>query len=362
MKSRALEDIVVKQNISYSSSHVQNGINIPAIKRIEIFSPAEWEDFVEEWSYSLKPSYKDVKKLSGSGDQGRDVLGFCDEEKLYGVYDQYQCKYYKDKLKPSDVWIEIGKLIYHTYKDGIKPPRRFYFVSPKGVGVKLSKILLIKDQIKTNLKTSWNEHCRNQIESKTDIGLEGHLLSFFDNFDFSIFGWVTAAQLVEGHASTPFHVTRFGGGLPAITTAINIPEQIQDTENRYVTQLLEAYSDHKKEQLTSVEHLESHNDIKDHFVRSRESFYSAELLRNFARDNVPPGTFESLQDDIYHGVIDTCEMDHKDGLERIRKTTSKATDLPLANSPLDSTTSPKNKQGICHQLSNEDRLIWVKKK
>lgn len=361
MKDKTLEDIAVKQNVSYSSSHVQNGVNIPAIKRIEIFSPAEWEEFTEEWSYSLKPRYVDIKRLSGSGDQGRDVIGFCDEKKFNGVYDQYQCKYYNDKLKPSDVWIEIGKLIYHTYQDGIEPPRKFYFVSPKGVGLKLSKILLT-DQIKTNLKEKWDESCGNKIEVGTSICLEGDLLLFFDNFDFSIFGWITAAQLVEGHVSTPFHVTRFGGGLPPVLNVVTAPEQIQDTESRYVTQLLEAYSDNKKEQLTSVEHLESHSDIKDHFTRSRESFYSAESLRNFARDNVPPGTFESLQNDVYYGVIDTCEMDYKDGLERVRKTTSKATDLPLANNPLESATSPKNKQGICHQLSNEDRLIWVKKK
>ena len=45
--------------------------------------------------------------------------------------------------------------------------------------------------------------------------------------------------------------------------------------------------------------------LKDHFRRQREAFYEAESLRVFARDSVPPGTFESLLDDIHDGVIDT---------------------------------------------------------
>src|SRR6266550_3052268 len=165
---------------------------------------------------------------------------------------------------------------------------------------------------------------------------------------------MTALDLVEGHSKTPFHATRFGGGLPPAPTNFNVPEQIQDTESRYISQLFEAYSDHKNELLTSSDHLQPHEDLNRHFSRSRESFYSAELLRNFARDNVPPGTFESLQDDVYHGVVDTRDRDYQDGLDRLRGTVAKATDLPLANNPLHSATSPKNRGGICHQLANDD--------
>ncbi len=363
MKARLLEDITApKASLSYSSAHVVNGIPIPAIKRIEIFSAEEWEEFVEEWTQSLIPLYHDVKRLSGAGDKGRDVVGFCDKDKFKGVWDLYQCKHYQDKLQPSDIWIEIGKIIYHTKQDGYNSPRKFYFIVPKGVGIKLSGILLDKEKIKKGLQENWDKYCRDQIESGTAINLDGELLTFFENFDFSIFSWMSSVELVKGHASTPFHATRFGGGLPPVPKEINIPKQIQNTEHRYINQLLEAYSDHTKQDLTTINHLENHQDIKKHFLRSRESFYSAESLRNFARDNVAPGTFESLQNDVYDGVIDTCEMEHKDGYERIKNTTNKAMDLPLANNALNTATSPKNKQGICHQLSNDDRLIWVKKK
>ncbi len=46
------------------------------------------------------------------------------------------------------------------------------------------------------------------------------------------------------------------------------------------------------------------------YLRQRERFYHAESLKNFARDTVPTGTFDALQDEIYHGVIDVCEDYH----------------------------------------------------
>ena len=42
------------------------------------------------------------------------------------------------------------------------------------------------------------------------------------------------------------------------------------------------------------------------------------------RDKVEPGTFESLQDEIYHGVIDTHDSDHPDGYQRVVAVTTAA--------------------------------------
>lgn len=348
--------------VAPTAAHVAHGLTIPAVKRIELFSADDWEIFVQEWAHGLSPQYKTVKRFAGSGDQGRDIVGFCDDKNFQGVWDLYQCKRYDDKLKPSEIWIELGKLVYHTFQDKIQLPRKYMFMAPKGVGLKLQKLLVDGNKLKDQLRLSWDGHCKDTIQSGTEIRLEGDFLSYFDAFDFSIFGWMTAPDLVEGHKKTPFHATRFGGGLPPVPTKVDVPDEIQENESRYITQLFESYTDHKKEELTSYDHLDKHDDMKGHFVRSRESFYSAELLRNFARDNVPPGTFESLQDDVYHGVIDTCEKDYADGLERLRTTLATAVSLPLASNPLHTATTTKNRNGICHQLANEDRLLWIKKK
>jgi hypothetical protein len=89
---------------------------------------------------------------------------------------------------------------------------------------------------------------------------------------------------------------------------------------------------------------------------------STESLRNFARDTVPEGTFSALQEDVYQSVIDISESSYQDGLARMRATVAQSAQLPLTSSPLASVTRPQDKQGICHQLANEERLTWVPKK
>jgi hypothetical protein len=100
--------------------------------------------------------------------------------------------------------------------------------------------------------------------------------------------------------------------------------------------------------------------LRDHFLRQREAFYQAESLRVFARDTVPPGTFESLQDDIYDGVIDTHDAGHADGYARVCEVTKAARELQITSNALISCTKPKDRDGICHHLANEDRLQWTK--
>jgi hypothetical protein len=137
------------------------------------------------------------------------------------------------------------------------------------------------------------------------------------------------------------------------------PSSFAKDESRYIQQLLEAYSDAKKVSVTEVAQLDKWPSIKRHFNRSREQFYHAESLRNFARDNVPAGTYESLQNEIYQGVVDVCESDHEHGFERVKKTVSKAVDIALTGNALCGRVLVNDRQGVCHQLANEDKLLWV---
>ena len=103
-------------------------------------------------------------------------------------------------------------------------------------------------------------------------------------------------------------------GLPPRPAAARPPEQLASTESRYVAQLLAAYADHKKTAVSDVQSLRSWPNLNEHFGRQREAFYHAESLRVFARDTVPAGTFESLQDDIHSGVIDVWKPATQMGL------------------------------------------------
>jgi hypothetical protein len=189
--------------------------------------------------------------------------------------------------------------------------------------------------------------------------LEGELLAYFDQFDFSIFSAKTVVEILEQHARTPFHAIRFGGGLPARPAVARPPAQPQVAESRYIRQLLEAYGDHLSIPVSTADDLAGQPLLTRDFLRQRERFYHAEALRNFARDTVPEGTFERLQDEVFHGVIDTCDGPHADGFARMRATVAEATHLQTTANPLTSVVQIPDRQGICHQLANADRLIWV---
>lgn len=79
----------------------------------------------------------------------------------------------------------------------------------------------------------------------------------------------------------------------------------------------------------------------------------------YARDSVPDGTFELLQGDVYSGVIDTAEADHASGLDRLRAVLTQSGQLDLGAHALISVSRIEDRQGICHQLANADRLTWV---
>ena len=173
------------QESSFSPDHVNFGLPIPKEKRVQLFSPDEWECFTEEWASILKSSYFRVVKFAGAGDKGLDVVGFTTKDSFLDVWDNFQCKHYNHPLKPSDIWVEIGKLIYYTFTKEYTTPRSYYFIAPLGIGTKLQALLSDKDKLKKELIKQWETHCESSITSKSEIELNGELLTYLEKFDFS---------------------------------------------------------------------------------------------------------------------------------------------------------------------------------
>lgn len=345
----------------YSAEHIISGIPIPKTKRIELFSADQWEEFTEEWATSLASSYHKIKRFAGAGDQGLDVVGFIGNSTFNGGWDNFQCKYYDHSLYPSDVWVEFGKIIYYSFRGDYPPPQKYYFVAPKQVGTTLGKLLANPYGLKEELRANWVAYCQDKITAINSVILKDDLLDYFDKFDFAIFDSTSLVDMVANHATTPFHAVRFGGGL-GVRPASKIPsENTVTTDRRYVRQLLSVYAEASNE--TSVPLtmaiLDKNDKHKKNFHRQRERFYHAESLRNFSRDTVPVGTYEQLQEDIYQGVVDVCEDDHDTGLECMKNTVSQAAKVSTHSSPLASVTRVADKQGICHQLVDNERLSWM---
>ena len=335
---------------------VQTGQLIPPIERIKIFSPEQWEAFVLEWADSLRGRYARVEKCGGAGDMGRDVVAYCGQDET--PWDNYQCKHYDHPLQPHEVWVEFGKLVYHTFHQHFAYPQKYTFVAPQGAGTSLSKLLKRPDDLRSQLIAKWDGHCRDQITNQP-VALEGHILDYLNSLDFSIFDAVPPLTIIDQHATTRWHVYRFGGGLPARPRPQQPPDEPLPTEATYVRQLLLAYGDHLQREVHSPDDLAGEQCLREHFSDSRVEFYSAESLRSFSRDTLPPGEFEGLQEQIHWGIRDQVRASHADGYARVVEVVRTSRQIQLTNNSLVSHLSVMDRGGVCHQLANDGKVRWV---
>lgn len=341
-----------------SASTVQGGAPIPQIERIQLFSPEQWEDFVREWADSLRSQYSSVERCGGAGDMGRDVIAF--HKKDSSLWDNYQCKHYREPLRPGDVWIELGKLVYYTMKGEYSWPSSYFFVAPRGIGTSLSNLLKNPQKLRSELKVKWDKHCRDKITKECTVALDSSLLQYIDTLDFSIFRAKQPLRMIDEHAKTRWHVARFGGGLPNRPPIDTPPATPTERELSYVTKLLEAYADYTGKDVRSCEEI-SNPDLKDHFSESRIQFYSAESLRAFSRDTLPPGEFKKLQDEFYSGIMDEIRSDHPNGYRRVIAVVNLSRQLQVSAHALISKLTLPDRAGICHQLANDkENVRWVR--
>ena len=341
-----------------SADVVAAGLPIPPIERIRIFSAGQWEDFVLEWADSLRDQYSIVERCGGAGDMGRDIIAF--DKVSPAIWDNFQCKHYKTGLTPGDIWVELGKLVYYTYTKEYTYPRKYVFVAPQGAGTKLSNLLRKADKLKAQLIDNWDKHCKTGITSTLEVELNIDLRTYLDALDFSIFEAVSPLRIIDQHAKTRWYATRFGGGLPARPKVAPPPVAVAAHEVTYVRSLLDAYGDHLKCTVTTVADLGAHDDVREHFNDARLEFYSAEALRAFSRDTLPPGAFEELQDELHGGIKDEMRGAHPDGYRRVLSVVKTAKLLPITDHALKERLSSHDRGGICHQLANDGKVRWVR--
>jgi len=352
-----------------TAAQVAGGVPMPPVSLLRIMSADTWEDFTEEWLsfHRRQGTYQSIRKYRGSGDLGLDVVAFTSDDGFAAPWESFQCKHYDHPLEPNDIRGEVAKVVFHSFRrtppfnQTYRTPSRHIFVSPQGVGVTVGRLLKDPYGLKEDIRAKWDGYCVRKIGKNLVAPLTGDLLDYFNAFDFSIFGDKTGAELIEEHAQTIFYAPRFGGGLPPRGEPTLPPSEPDEQESVYLRKLLDTYDDRLGRTTNDKSMLEKHPSFQRHYDRQRVLFYSAEALRNFARDRTPPRTFDSLQDDIYYGVIDVCEKNYPDSLERLKETITAAGQLNIGGNALSSVTFVKDKQGICHQLANEDRLTWKTK-
>lgn len=334
------------------------GQPIPPIDRIKLFSDKQWEEFVLEWADSLRDQYARVDRCGGAGDMGRDIIATVQEGD--DTWDNFQCKHYKESLKPTDIWVELGKLVYYTFRGDYTYPRKYFFVAPQGAGTKLSNLLKKPEILREGLFAQWDAYCCNSITSTMAVELDPSLRTYIEGLDFSIFDTVPPLRIIDGHARTRWYVARFGGGLPPRPPSLIPPEQPAETETVFVRELFRAYSDYLKQPVVALDDLAGETDLCEHLDDSRVEFYSAETLRTFSRDTLPPGEFENLQNEVHSGIRDEVRGNHPDGYHRVLAVVKTARQLSLNGHALYGRIAVRDHGGICHQLVNDGKIRWVK--
>lgn len=345
-----------------NASQASVGAPISPIQRLQIMSAGEWEQFVLEWVDGIRSEYTDVHRCGGAGDLGRDVIGFKAGVNPESPWDNYQCKHYDKPLAVADAVAEIGKLLYHASQGAFSLPEKYTFVAPQGPSTPLLKVLQ-KGTLKQELMSRWNGTCRKSI-SKTQTIEMSQVQGTINSFDFLSVTVESPLKILAMHQKTPYYFIRFGGGLPGRVLPIPAPPAVlQSNEHIYIKKLLEAYGDEADTTYECVDALQATApEFATHLGRSREQFFSAESLRAFSRDNVPPGTFESLQDEIFDGVQEAYEDACSSGYQRVKKTVQRARLLPITGNPLVGVMHNNDRAGICHQLANDDKMTWLGKK
>lgn len=322
---------------------------------VSIYSDTQWEEFVLEWATTLT-SYTKVMRNGGANDHGIDIAGFLTDEGFMGEWDAYQCKHYAAQLLPSDAYPEILKIVLGTMAGHYTWPRNYRFVAPKGYGTTLAGILNSPLKLCGELKNALTKKKSTLVKKLGDSSLTD-VLAFLDEVDFSRFGSIELHDLVTDHQKTRWHAARFGVPLP-VRTGPEVPDVAQDeVDQRYVVKLLAAYSERHGEPFTPLA-AAAHGKVGKHYLRQRIAFYSAESLRVFARDSVPDGTFEALQEEIHDGVIDIHDSCQGDGLDRLLQVTQAANQLSITANGLLPVVKTRDRTGVCHQLANDDKLSW----
>ena len=203
----------------------------------------------------------------------------------------------------------------------------------------------------------------SNVKSKlpTPVPLDATLKKHIQECDFSIFDYVSPLRLIDQHRLTPWHLHRFGRGLPKRPTPDAPPSDPTENEVVYLGKLMDAYAEHLGCSSYDAASIADNSELLEHYRDTRIEFYSAESLRTFSRDTLPDGTYEELQGEVHHGIRDELRRQHATGYQRLISVIATARALQITSRALVVRMTIRDRGGICHQLANDsDQISWVR--
>jgi hypothetical protein len=343
------------------------GEAIDDIVRVRGWDEDRFERYIHEWAYTLQLSgaYGKVVWAPGSGDKGRDIRAYVTDET--GIWDNFQCKFYKNPLSPSDVWLELAKLCLYTLRGDFTKPRKYHFVAPHDLGPELSGLIGQGVKIRNLLLDEWAKTGKSSIAKKL-VPLDPQIKAHVEAYDFDTITYLQQRDVIEAIKPTEYFRRVFGCRGLIRPKPEPLPESPAPVETNYVQELLAAFAEHLKiDSLAMTEDvLKKRPDLAAYLKVSRTCFYRAEGLYRFGRDTFPTShCFEDLQEQVYVGILGVANDPHADGYAKVRAVTTEAGKQELGNHFLVGLklVEVQDRQGICHQIVNskDGRLEWVVK-
>lgn len=318
----------------------------------------ELELFCRAWT-DKKSGYVEVKRFAGAGDMGRDVVGFLTDKRHDGLWDNYQCKQYRKAVSRSQGLLAIGKVLYWASRGNFTAPRRFYFVAPKGLARKLELLIDKPSEMKQALIDEWDAVCASSITKKVVVPLDAKVKATIESFDFKNVRIVTIDDMMDDSAVKPLLIEKFGAD-PGMYPAAAVPLDVQDTEMRYIDELVEAYSERAKAPFADHAAVLADACHGPDLRTQRERFFEADAFQKFYRDNTSASVISSFRKDVRFGVVERWNAPTTDTLARIESVMDRAGVVTCAG-PLAKYAHVPVKQGMCHHFVNDGELSWKKK-
>ncbi len=327
-------------------------------RQILSLGDADLERFVRDWveSKGRSASYCEYTRFGGPGDKGRDVVGFLSAARHEGSWHNYQCKQYNRALPTANGIREIGKILYYSCCGHFTAPDKYFFVTPKGVNKNLEDLIYKPRAFQETILDGWDKYCGNRISTNENIALSKELKEFIEAYDFSKISRLDLDDILNDQDVRPVLAKWFGAD-PGPPPRGVVPDEIQDSELTYIMQLLDAYGDRMGVAYSSYHEISEHPEYEHHLIRQRERFHDAEAFKRFYRDNTESEVVHAFEEDVYHGVIETCNASHLDRLACVDSVMKQAANTIVSGTLARHARTPV-KQGVCHHFANENRLRW----
>ena len=324
--------------------------------RILALEAERLEEFVRDWLSYRVQHYIENERWSGSGDMGRDVVGYVTKNRHEGDWDNFQCKQLKARLSEKGAFLELGKIFMHAAAGEFTLPRAYYFVAPKGVVRNVQTYIAHPEKFRAACLSNWPAFCENDLVENKPVPLTPEISTMIGSFNFKEVYAIDASKLANDQFIKPVLVEWFGHD-PGEAPHGSAPDSPQFEEAVYLRQLADVYGEQTGTMFASTDEVLADPNWGKHLRIQRERYFDAAEFKRYYRDSTPGKYLDIFQEDIYHGVFEVYADEYKDKFDRVKKVLTQAANIQ-ASGVLAKYARVPVKQGICHHFANEGRLSW----